>query len=147
VKLDAALRAADTRQAMSQENVEIARRNHEAFRRGDWEGFLRDVDPSVEFVELPAFGTRTYHGHEGLMDALRWWPSQWDEFESEILEVIDVDDEHVVSLLRNHGRGKTSGVEVAEEVALLSTIRNGKATRVEMFRSVSEALGAAGLRE
>jgi ketosteroid isomerase-like protein len=132
---------------MSQENVEVVRRNYEAGRRGDWEAFFRDIDPDVEFVELPAFGTRTYHGHEGLMDALRWWPSQWDDFESEMLELIDVDDEHVVTLFRNHGRGKASGVEVVEEVAFLGTVRNGKVTRFEMFRSVSEALEAVGLSE
>jgi ketosteroid isomerase-like protein len=132
---------------MSQENVEVVRRDYEAGRRGDWEAVLRDIDPDVEFVELPAFGTKTYHGHQGLIDALTWWPSQWDEFETELLQVVDVDDEHVVSLIRNHGRGKASGVEVVEEVAFLSTFRNGKVTRVEMFRNVAEALEAAGLRE
>jgi ketosteroid isomerase-like protein len=132
---------------MSQENVEVMRRHYEAGRRGDWAAVLGDIDPDVEFVELPAFGTKTYHGHQGLIDALTWWPSQWDEFETELLQVVDVDDEHVVSLIRNHGRGKASGVEVVEEVAFLSTFRNGKVTRVEMFRNVAEALEAAGLRE
>jgi hypothetical protein len=32
-------------------------------------------------------------------------------------------------------------------VAFLGTFRNGKVTRVEMFRGVAEALEAAGLRE
>ena len=132
---------------MSQENVEVMRRHYEAGLRGDWAAVLRDVDPDVEFVELPAFGTKTYHGHQGLIDALTWWPSQWDEFETELLQVVDVDDEHVISLFRNHGRGKASGVEVVEEVAFLGTFRNGKVTRVEMFRGVAEALEAVGLRE
>ena len=132
---------------MSQENVEVMRRHYEAGLRGDWAAVLRDVDPDVEFVELPAFGTKTYHGHQGLIDALTWWPSQWDEFETELLQVVDVDDEHVISLFRNHGRGKASGVEVVEEVAFLGTFRNGKVTRFEMFRSVAEALEAVGLRE
>ena len=132
---------------MSQENVEVMRRHYEAGLRGDWAAVLRDIDPDVEFVELPAFGTKTYHGHQGLIDALTWWPSQWDEFETELLQVVDVDDEHVVSLFRNHGRGKASGVEVVEEVAFLGTFRNGKVTRVEMFRGVAEALEAVGLRE
>jgi ketosteroid isomerase-like protein len=132
---------------MSQENVEVMRRHYEAGLRGDWAAVLRDIDPDVEFVELPAFGTKTYHGHQGLIDALTWWPSQWDEFETELLQVVDVDDEHVISLFRNHGRGKASGVEVVEEVAFLGTFRNGKVTRVEMFRGVAEALEAVGLRE
>jgi ketosteroid isomerase-like protein len=132
---------------MSQENVEGVRRAFEAFRRGDWEAFLRDVDPDIEFVELPAFGTKTYHGHEGLRGAVNWWSSQWDDFHTELTQLIDANDDQVVHVVRNQGRGKLSGVEVADEVAFLTTIRDGKATRIEMFRSVSEALEASGLRE
>ena len=45
VRLDAALRAADTGRAMSQENVEIVR---PAFNRGDDEGFAANLHPDVE---------------------------------------------------------------------------------------------------
>jgi ketosteroid isomerase-like protein len=132
---------------MSQENVEGVRRAFEAFLRGEWELFLRYVDPDIEFVELPAFDTKTYHGHEGLRGAVNWWSSQWDDFHTELTQLIDANDDQVVHVVRNQGRGKLSGVEVAEEVAFLTTIRDGKATRIEMFRSVSEAIEAAGLRE
>jgi ketosteroid isomerase-like protein len=132
---------------MSQENVEAVRRGFEAFQRGEWELFLQGVDPNIEFVELPAFGTKTYRGHEGLVAAVQWWSSQWDDFHTELTQLIDANDDQVVHVVRNQGRGKLSRVEVAEEVAFLSTIRDGKAIRIEMFRSVSEALEAAGLRE
>jgi ketosteroid isomerase-like protein len=132
---------------MSQENVERVRRGFEAFRRGEWELFLRDVDPDIEFVELPAFGTKTYHGHEGLTAAVKWWSSQWDDFHTELTQLIDANDDQVVHVVRNHGRGKTSGVDVQEEVAFLTTFRDGRATRIEMFRSASEALQNVGLRE
>jgi hypothetical protein len=76
--------------------------------------------------------------------AVQWWSSQWDDFHTELTQLIDANDDQVVHVVRNQGRGKLSGVEVAEEVAFLTTIRDGKATRIEMFRSVSEALEAPG---
>ena len=33
--------------AMSQENVEIVRKNNDAFRRGDWEALGATIDPDV----------------------------------------------------------------------------------------------------
>ena len=48
--LDAALRAADTGRAMSQENVEIVRRGFDAFNRRDLDAFLALFDPDVEFT-------------------------------------------------------------------------------------------------
>jgi hypothetical protein len=36
---------------MSEENVEIVRKNNDAFRRGDWEALRANVDPDV-FVRV-----------------------------------------------------------------------------------------------
>jgi ketosteroid isomerase-like protein len=129
---------------MAQRNIEAIRRSGEAWRRGDWDAFIRDVDPDVEFVELPAFGHKVHHGRDGLVDFLRWWPSQWDSFRAELKQVVAVGDDQVVSLNRHYARMKDSGFEVEEEVAFLTTFRSGKAIRVEMFRSLDDALEAAG---
>ena len=55
---------------MSQENVEVVRRHHEAFVSGDREGTLEPLDPEVEFV----FGVvehPTARGHAELGEAMR----------------------------------------------------------------------------
>jgi ketosteroid isomerase-like protein len=133
---------------MSQENVEAIRKAFEAFMAEDWEGVVRDADPEIEIIEPPGVvGSRSYHGHEGLTQALKAWPSQWDDFHAELVEVIDANDDQVVSLTRHHGHGKGSGVEVEGEVAYLSTFHQGRVIRWEMFRSLGEALAAAGLSE
>jgi hypothetical protein len=43
--LDATLRAADTGQAMSQENVDVVRRMLQAFNDGDIEALVAECDP------------------------------------------------------------------------------------------------------
>jgi ketosteroid isomerase-like protein len=133
---------------MSQENVEAVHKSFDAYQRGEWEGVVRDADPDIEVVQPPDFAdASSYHGHQGFVEVLQWWPSQWEDFHVELTEVIDANDDQVILVTRQRGRGKGSGVEVAGEVAFVSTFRDGKMIRIEMFQSLQEALEAAGLRE
>jgi ketosteroid isomerase-like protein len=124
------------------------RRWYDLFRRGDWESAVGDAEPGIEIVEpRGVVGSRSYHGHEGLVEALRAWPSQWDDFQVELVRIVDASADQVVSLTRHHARGKGSGIEVERDLAYLITFRDGKAIRWEMFLTLAEALEAAGLRE
>ncbi|MCA1843399.1 MAG: nuclear transport factor 2 family protein [Actinobacteria bacterium] len=134
---------------MSRQNVEALRRMYEAFQRGDWEQMVRDTDPEIEIREPRDLVTESgvYHGHAGFVEAVKWWPSQWDDFRAEITQMIDADDDQVVWVARHRGRGHGSGIEVENEIAYLSTFRAGKMIRWEMFLTLPEALEAVGLRE
>jgi len=133
---------------MSRENVEIVQRWYDLFQRQDWEGSVEDADPDIEIIEPPGVvGSRRYHGHDGLVEALQAWPSQWEEFHAELVKIIDANANQVVSLTRHHARGKGSGIEVERDLAYVITFRNGKAIRWEMFLTLDEALQAAGLSE
>src|SRR4051812_19893496 len=126
---------------MSRQNVETVRKGFEAYQQGDWERVVRDAAPDIEVVQPPDFAdARSYHGHQGFVEVLRWWPSQWEDFHVELTEVIDANDDQVVWATRQRGRGKGSGVEVVGEVAFVSTFHDGKTIRIEMFQSLDEAL-------
>jgi ketosteroid isomerase-like protein len=47
--------------------------------------------------------------------------------------------------VRQHGRSKTTGLEVDMTLAQVFTIRDGKQTRMEMYADPAEGLRAAGL--
>ena len=49
---------------MSQENVEVVRRNVEAFLSGDYETSLSHLDPEVEFDATLRPEGRVYRGHD-----------------------------------------------------------------------------------
>jgi ketosteroid isomerase-like protein len=133
---------------MSRENVEVVRRWYALFQRQDWEGAIQDAHPGIEIIEpLGVVGSRRYHGHDGLVDALKGWPSQWDDFCAELVKVIDANPDQVVALTRHYARGKGSGIEVGRELAYVITFRDRKAIRWEMFLTLAEALEAAGLQE
>ena len=133
---------------MSRQNVDAVRKAFDAYRRRDWDGVVRDAHRDVDVVQPPDFAEqRSYHGHQGLLEVLRWWPSQWEDFQVELTELIDANDDQVLWVTRQHGRGKDSGVEVAGEVAFVSTFRDGKTVRIEMFQTRQEALAAAARTE
>lgn len=61
------------------------------------------------------------------------------------VEVIDVDDSRLILVNRLQMRGR--GMYVDEIEAQLWTVRGDKAEQVKLYRSRSEALEAAGVRE
>jgi ketosteroid isomerase-like protein len=131
---------------VSVESVELMREMVAAIQRGDYGWFMDRSDPEIVNVQPPeAPDAKTYRGHQGIVEALEDWPSQWDEFEVELVEVIDLDEERLISV--THHRMKAREIEVEQKVTYLYTIRNGLGTRMEMFLSREAALQAAGISE
>jgi ketosteroid isomerase-like protein len=130
---------------MSRENVELARRAFEHFlRTGDqrWE-FL---DPEVEVYDHDIPDAGTYRGHEGYNRWLEDWGEAWGDFSLEAERWIDAGDK-VVVIFQLTARGKGSGVEVKRRDAIVWTVSDGKAVRLDYYNNESQALAAAGLRE
>jgi ketosteroid isomerase-like protein len=132
---------------MSQENVKAVKAAFDAYVRGDIESALRPVDPEIVVFqpsEMP--DAKTHHGHAGVMEAIAAWPEQWDDYQLEIVQIVDADD-HVVVRTHQRGRGKGSGVEVEDEIWFVLLFRNGKIVEWRMFGAEREALEAAGLSD
>jgi len=64
----------------------------------------------------------------------------------EIGELLDLGD-HVLATSRVTGRGRGSGVPVAQRMWILWTFAGKRAVRAKSFASKAEALEVAGLRE
>jgi ketosteroid isomerase-like protein len=133
---------------MSEENVELVRNAFAAWELGDLDWLDRHTDPKVEIAQPPNLpGTSTYTGKEGMREALRDWPSQWEEFRIELIEATALDQGRVLAMTRQVGRGKGSGVEVEADFAFVLTVRQGRFMRWQMFTSREDALEAVGLSE
>jgi ketosteroid isomerase-like protein len=127
---------------MSQENVELMRRTFDAYFRGDETAMLESVAPDVVVTQFPdQADVRDYHGHEGLLRVMAEWIDTWADWSIEILRAREIDQLVLVGA-RQRGRGRASGAPMEEEVAFLFTVREGKISRWQMFRSEEEALRA-----
>ena len=138
---------------MSAENVALIQRAYEVQQShavlGDWSWFFDGF--AHEDLELRPAGTYldaapSYKGREGWSQFWRDFSSAWEEWgwDPDAFQFFDADDK-VVVFARAIGKGKGSGVEVAQEETHVWTVRDGKAQLGVSYLSRAEALEAAGL--
>ena len=131
---------------MSQENVEIVRRIYDAYVSGDFETALSFVDPELTLDVSIRPEDKVYRGHEGVAESLRTWTGTWEAFRIEVQELIDAGD-HVIAVEHHSGRGRGSGLPLAQLYFSVFTVGDGKVNRIVWFPNRRDALEAAGLRE
>ncbi len=145
---DAAIRAAGVGEyAMSQENVDLIKRQIEALNRGDWEASTEGVSPQVEWVvarEHPS--SRTVRGLEELRVYQQDWRQMLGGLRFDCEEVI-ARESVVVAIGRIKGIGAGSGAEIEVPIGFVSRFCDGLVVKVEEYLDPSEALEAAGLSE
>jgi ketosteroid isomerase-like protein len=84
---------------------------------------------------------QTYEGIEATRAFLTTWADTWDDWKLE-LESLQEAGDHVLAIVRQSGRAKTSGMQVDMRFAQLWTIRDGKQARMDMYSEVDEAIRA-----
>ena len=132
---------------MSQENVEIVRRAYEAFNRRELSSAAAVFARDAEWVPyLAALEERIYRGRDAIEAMWREILTDVPDFSIRLIRVVAEPPDMAVAQVEFRGTGKTSGAEIRETVFQTASFRDGKVTRVQGFRSLAEALEAAGLR-
>jgi ketosteroid isomerase-like protein len=140
----------DTPHVVSSDNVEIARRGLEAAAlrpRPDFDTMNAVFDRDHEFVSrVDALEGRSWRGGRGyrrfLANAAETIEDEWS-----LVELSDLDDDHVLAQIRITGHGKLGGAPFEQQGWCLMTVRAGKVTRTEVHASRQQAIAAAGLAE
>jgi ketosteroid isomerase-like protein len=133
---------------MSEENVEIVRRSHDAWNRGDVDEWLDwwAADAVLDWSNSHGLDARVHRGHGEIERFAMRFRDAFEELRSEIDDPVEIEEGLVlvenVSYLR--GRG---GIEVQARSAWLFTLRDGEITSLTLYQTKQEALEAAGLRE
>jgi hypothetical protein len=124
----------------------------EAFNRRDFEVLLLGVDPDREVYPphefiAGGFTASCYRGRTGYYDWVRTWDDVWGaDVQLERGELIDLGGRTVV-LAHARARGQGSGVPVSWEFASISTLKDGRPIRDDVYNDHGEALAAVGLAE
>jgi len=134
---------------MSEENVEIVRSRFEQFIANgelteDWytDDFVWDMSTFHGWPEK-----QQYHGPAGVREFLSGWVEAWDDWGMELRATYGAQDGRVVTVARQFGKSKTSGLDATMEFAQVWTLEKGRYTRMQMYATPDEALEAAGLSE
>jgi ketosteroid isomerase-like protein len=132
---------------MSQTDIETLRSEYHAMSRRDWDGLLRGAHPNFELktpesglgrgvLRGPERARREFEEFFGPFDAVTVEPEAFFEGDGQIV---------VFFLQRSRPKGSSASVET--RAAHLWTMRDGRATRLEIFPQRAKALEAAGLSE
>jgi ketosteroid isomerase-like protein len=128
-------------------NVELVRAIYAAWERGDW-GDAWWAAPGIEFVIADGPDRRTITGVDEMASTWREFLGAWSGYAVSGEEFRALDDERVLALLNATGRGKASGVDIAdgsERGANVFTIRDGAVARLAIYFDHRDALAELGL--
>jgi ketosteroid isomerase-like protein len=128
---------------MGHDNVEIVRGSIEHFMAtGEPQWSVVDDDIEVYDHDIPDAGE--YRGHAGYRRWLEDWAGAWSEFALVPEDFIGA-GERVLVVLRLKARGRSSGVAVEREDAMLVLLRAGMAVRLDYFNNKQQAFEQAGI--
>ena len=139
---------------MSEENVRWVRESYAARDAGTRGGMIEQqvlfaalaerIVPATEFDFTSAYPDRPVM--RGLDELQRFREDgPWQELNFQPERFIDVDDEHVLVMVRVDAKGKGSGARVELLNAHQFTIRDGVLVRFKVYSDRDEALEDAGL--
>ncbi len=131
------------------ENLDLVRSIFVAWERGDYSS-AEWAHPEIEFVLADGPSPGSWKGVPGMTEGFRDFVSAWQEYRVAAEEYRELDDERVLVVVQQSGRGKTSGVDldqVRTESASLFQARNGKMTRYVIYLALNNALADLGLEE
>ena len=133
---------------MSRQNVDIVRRLFEVYNERSFAENLDLIDPDIFWdvsrVELPEGAS--YSGRSELRSFVEAWDEGFVSDHVEAQEMFDAGD-RVVVMVSHRGRGKSSGIDIDQRFAMVWTLRDGRAIRMDMYPTLDEALEAVGLSE
>jgi len=130
---------------MASANVELLRKGIDAWNQREADLWLTYAAPEIEWVPAgpAAVESAVYNGHDEVSRGLAAVWDTWEVFEFGESEVRDLGDS-VLWLGHVKMRGGTSHVELDQEFALHSVLRDGKFIQVRAFLSWRKAVEAAG---
>ena len=129
--------------------MEIVRKTIEARNRSldEWLSFFHPAAETGDQAVAAGMPTVAHGVHELRRDA-ELWMEIFDEFQMEIVELLDLNDEWVLAEVRFRGRGGDSGASVTQFQVDLYRVREELITEQWAgYGSRDEALEAVGLSE
>ena len=130
---------------MTGQNVELIKRNFEAFDRGDLDFLNARIAPDFEVGDrVVPEGAPAARGPEALARTIAELRDAFGDISFRPLEFLDL-GERVLVRVRIEGTAGNGGLAIQEDIAHLYTVKDGLLVRLDIYRSWPEGRQAAGL--
>ena len=145
----AAERLAKERGWAASENLDLVRSIYAATGRGDYLASAAFINPDIKFTSVGGPDHREVRGLVPLADQWREFLNSWEDFRVVAEDYRELDDSRVLVLFRRSGRGKVSGMEIAQlagaEGADVLHLHDGKVIEWFSYWERDRALADLGL--
>lgn len=132
---------------MSRQNRDTVRAAFEAFNGRDFDALFELYDPEIVWEQDEGFvEPGTHYGHAGMRRVFDSIFEGFDDFRIDVEQLIDVDDECVLAIVRIAGKGKLSGLELDNPGGHVYWLREGRITKVRLYLDPAEAREAVGVK-
>jgi ketosteroid isomerase-like protein len=130
---------------MSRANLELVRRNNDAYNARDLTAYLDTVAESVKFESrFSAMDRVIYRGHDDLRRYFVELDEVWSRYEMRLERMVSAGD-HVVMLCHLFAIGRESNLKLEEHPGVVFTLEEGKIVEISAYPTHAEALEALGL--
>jgi ketosteroid isomerase-like protein len=132
---------------MSQESVEVVRRQFDALARGGVDAASEYWNPDIDWraAEGAADDRGVMHGTQALRRYYEDWDEMFEELRAEVDEVIAESGERCAVVVRNSGRTRGSSALVRGRYYVVCTVRDGQTVSGREYETRGEALEAMEL--
>jgi ketosteroid isomerase-like protein len=134
---------------MASANLDLVRSIFVGWEQGDFSSTWW-AHPEIELVLVGGPERGTFSGLAGMAAGWREFLRTWEDLRAVPDQYLELDEDRVLVILHNSGRGKTSGLEVGsirQRSANLFEIEDGKVKRLVAYWDADPALADAGLAE
>ena len=134
--------------ASSEQRKALAAGGMDAFNHGDVPRMQAALSQDVEVYASPELANGGhFRGHDGFAAWITAWTDAWEEVSAQVKENVPVGERHVVTTVRQEGRGR-AGIEVSMELAFLFDVgEDGLCGYLAMLPTPEEAFRLAEERE
>jgi ketosteroid isomerase-like protein len=127
---------------MAEDDAKRLRDAYEAFNRGGVEAILERLDPEIHVKDRETMpDAATYHGRAGFRKLFEVLLEAFDDVQYEVKEVVDREP-HMVVVLRQHVRGRGSGITMGGGTVHLWEMRDGRAVSLTVFGTTAKAMAS-----
>jgi ketosteroid isomerase-like protein len=129
-------------------NVDLVRSIYAAWERGDYFTSTDWADLEIEFVVMDGLNPGALRGAAALEANWREFQAAWEDYGMKVEDYRQLADERILVMVRLSGRGKASGLEVAQtgsRAATIFTVREGKVRKLVFYWDGDRALADLGL--
>jgi ketosteroid isomerase-like protein len=127
---------------VARKNVELVEAALRAWNRGELERFGEFIAEDVVWLEVSGWletQGQEVRGRELLLRNHQQLLDAWESYRLELQETHAADDQ-VIAVVREVGRGRSSGVEVDSLWGYVITVADGRLARFEAYRDPEMAL-------